>query len=332
MISFRYLAVFSTTYVLFSLLFLITSAYAEVDPIEPQIDYLSYKFSSADYPAKLIPMVSKIENTLSSTNPSKDALKSQIDLINSSFDNYSRGYHDELFFIKGYAEEKAGLHKEAIQSYTEALKKRARDPHILFRRAFNYKQIKKYESAIEDLNEAKWWLKQVNPAVDVLLAESFFGLNKPEKANKLLEVASLNRPDYLPAKRLLLNRKIKELRREGNTPHGEHLSNQIYTSLEQMSLLEPRNSKITKLYAEFALPKIDPVLDSLKYNDIETKLAGVVKSSELKDEAAVELYVNYLKKAGKLDVAKSTLKKALNINPNSDKLLDLEAILAIEDS
>ena len=289
--------------------------------------FLNHSISESNFPSKLKPLVKKLSAQLEDENA--DLEKTEANII-SEISQHPRGYHDELYYLLGLVREKAKDYDSAVEAYDNALERRARDPKLLIRKAISLKNSKDCKGAIETLNEARWWLTEASFEVELLLAECFFRLEQPKKAENLLNSAHLKNPNYLPIKNLLLETKIKKLERTPDPTRKSFLEAEIAILLEQINIIDPGNTKVTKLYSRSALRKIDPVMDSVKLSNIETKLSKIAQSTAYKDAEVVSLYLEALRKSGKHDLAKEVLDKGLTNTPESSLLLDASAQLAIE--
>ena len=154
---------------------------ATLEQQHPVHSFLDYSPDPADYPGPLSPLVKLIAeaNSLDQDKQKKTAQEKfagAIELAHQLLDKTPRGYHDSIYQLIGFAEEKSGLLDDAIKSYRTSLELRANNPIILFRHAYLLKRTGNCKEAVPEFQEVVWRTKENTHETLFFLAECLLNM------------------------------------------------------------------------------------------------------------------------------------------------------------
>ena len=300
---------------------------------------INYHPKSTDFPkviSSAIPSISNIELKPNLTqgelaDPSSDKrLNADIEATNVLLKKLSRGYRDELYFLRGLLHEARGDTDAALNDYKTSLTYRASNPVPLFRHAFLLKSKNNCKGAIPEFKEVRWRTIAAEHETLYLLAECQIAENDKESALKSLELAYAKNPEFTPAGKLLLELRGEILASAKDPAKKAQLEQETIQYLIKVTRQNPADKDSALQLARLLLKSGDPLLNPDKLQQAEALARKVVKDTGFKDEFAVRLLFDSQVKRRDLPNAEKTLRQGLKISPNSKILVEANEQLALE--
>ncbi len=301
----------------------------------PAHSFLDYSPDPADYPGPLNPLVKLIAeaNALDQNKQKKTAQEkfaAAIELARQLLNKTPRGYHDSIYQLMGFAEEKSGSLNDAIKSYRTSLELKANNPVILFRHAYLLKRTGNCKEAVPEFQEVVWRTKENMHEALFFLAECLLDIGNEEEALKLSQAAYQSNPLFLPVLHQLLAMREKLLSKEKNPEEKAKLENQIRADLAAIVKQDPEDRECSLKFGQSLLKDSDPLLNSDKLKQAESLAAHFAQISKFSDEQSVKLLFDAQIRQGKLNEADKTLQQGLSRIPDSAILKKAQTQLDIE--
>lgn len=242
----------------------------------------------------------------------------------------NRGYHDEIYQLIGFAQEKLGHIDDALKAYHKSLELRANNPVVIFRHAYLLKQKKQCNEAVPELREVLWRTKQNSHEALFLLADCLLETDQDAEALKLSQEAYKNNPMFLPVLRQLVSLRERQMAKEIDPAEKARIEAQIGLDLSVIVKQDPQDRDAALKYARLLLKQSDPLLNVDRLKEAEKLVLQLAEQSKFSDEQSVKLLFDTQIKQGRLGDAGQTLKQGLSVQPNSAALKNAEKQLEIE--
>ncbi len=242
----------------------------------------------------------------------------------------SRGYHDELYFLLGFAKEKLGDDAGAARAYDTSLKLKRTNVLVLFRHAYVLQRSGKCEAALPEFREVLWQTKAEAHEVLYLQGECLLKLNKPEEAEKAFQAARDKSNHYLPAIRRLVAAKQTLLAKTPDPKLRAQLEAQIAADLNVISQQNPEDRESGIQLITMLLRGADPLLAKQRLRQAEALAKRFAEGSGFTDVASVRLLFEAQRKQGDLAAAEQTLKRGLKARPTAAELQEAARQLDID--
>jgi tetratricopeptide (TPR) repeat protein len=242
----------------------------------------------------------------------------------------NRGYHDEIYQLVGFAQEKLGHVDEALKAYRKSLELRANNPVVIFRHAYLLKQNKRCSEAVPELREVLWRTKQNSHEALFLLAECLLETDQDAEALKLSQEAYKNNPLFPPVLRQLVSLRERQMAKEVDPAEKARIEAQIGLDLSTIVKQDPQDRDAALKYARLLLKQSDPLLNADRLKEAEGLAGQFAEQSKFADEQSVKVLFDAQIKQGQLSKAEQTLKQGLSAQPGSVLLKNAQRQLEIE--
>lgn len=296
----------------------------------------TYRPAASQFRPPLAPLVDSLGVALDArANNDKVAEKSPLERVvaagESLLDEQPRGYHAEILFLMGYAQELLGEKGKARQLYEKALKGNAKNSHLLFRHALLLKEAGKCLPALDEFNEVLWRAKE-SQSYEVLdlVSECNLQLDRKDEALRFAARAMKERSDYVPPIRrtILLQRELIEL--QDDSDQKSKLETQLIATLKILAALDPKDRENILLLAKTLIKTSDPITDRAQLQEAETFAKAAVEASNYTDAEAVRVYFDAEVRLRDTKKAEEILTKGLKKNPGAPILASAKRQLEIE--
>jgi tetratricopeptide (TPR) repeat protein len=265
-----------------------------------------------------------------SPNANKAKLQQVIAKIRGELNTEPRGYHDQLWFLLGLAQEKLGDNKSAISSYKNAYKLRGYNVLPLFRQAFLERKQNNTKKASTLFSELLWRTDKYRYEIFFQLAECDLAENNKEGAYRYLQRANVLNPNYVPALKELNKIKMDALPTMADPILKQTTKQTVVSNLNKIASQEPNDRESALALAKILLQESDPLLHQDKIARAESYIKNIVKKSDYKDEEAVKLLFDAQIKMRDLVAAENTANLGLAKLPNSAVLKEAKQQLEVE--
>ncbi|MCB0325854.1 MAG: hypothetical protein KDD69_19885, partial [Bdellovibrionales bacterium] len=215
----------------------------------------------------------------------------------------SRGYHDELYFLLGVAQQQLGQSADALASYERSLALRSNNQAARFRRAELLQQANRLAEADAEFRELLWAGEDEKHLVLYRLAQVLIAQGKGEEALKLSEQARQQSPGFVPVLRLLVDIRKRQLELAENPTEKAHLEAQIAADLAVISAQDPTDRDAGLALARFLLQDSDPLLNAQRLAEAEAIAQRLADASGFADGESVRVLFDAQVKRGKLSEA-----------------------------
>lgn len=242
----------------------------------------------------------------------------------------SRGYHDELYFLLGFAKEKLGDDAGAARAYDASLKLKRTNVLVLFRHAYVSQRAGKCDVALPEFREVLWQTKAEAHEVLFLQGECLLKLGKPEEAAKAFQAARDKNSHYTPAVRRLVAAKQELMTKTSDPKLRTALEAQIAADLGVISQQNPDDRESGLLLASMLLRGADPLLAKQRLRQAESLAKRFAEGSSFSDVKSVRLLFDAQRKQGDLAAAEQTLQRGLKVTPDARELKEASQQLAID--
>lgn len=299
---------------------------------------IDYRPEAKDFPKQLAAGIRDLQKGID-LKKNKKIKESQVQLsaavskTTTLLKTLSRGYHDELLLLRGYAQELQGQEEKALADYQRALTQRSGNPLVLIRKAVVLKRLKRCSDAVPVLEEVLWLTKTAQHEVLDLSAACQIELGNKDKAMTLLKQARALNPHYLP---LLL--RVVELQQEqlalDSLPAQKRnlLEAEITTDLWTITRLDPTNRDAALRLGKLLLKTSDPLINADRINEAGALAKRFAEQSSYKDSQIVRLLFDAQIQRRNVKGAKETLAKGLQAVPESQTLKEAQMQLELEDT
>jgi tetratricopeptide (TPR) repeat protein len=242
----------------------------------------------------------------------------------------NRGYHDEIYQLLGFAQEKLGHVDEALKAYRKSLELRANNPVVIFRHAYMLKQNKRCGEAVPEFREVLWRTKQNSHEALFMLAECLLETDQEAEALKLSQEAYKNNPLFLPVLRQLVSLRERQMAKETDPAEKARIETLIGSALSTIVKQDAQDRDSALKYARLLLKESDPLLNVDRLKEAENLVRQFAEQSKFGDEQSVKLLFDAQIKQGQLAQAEQTLKQGLSVQPGSILLKNAQRQLEIE--
>ena len=303
---------------------------AVLTPPKPP-SFVEYRPQTKQFQQALHPLVENINKAFAQGKQERAAaLKGIVEEIDQAIASKGRGYHDELFHLRGYAMERLEKADEAQAAYQKSLNLKANNPVALFRLATILKEKKACGQAIPLYKEVMWRSAINHHEAFFSIGECHLLLDEEEKGLAAIERAVQLNPIFLPAIHFIVDYKTKLLEEEISPIKQAVLEAEIASQLTLVRELEPNDREAGFALARLLLRQSDPLLNATRLVEAEAIANQFADSSDYDDADAVRLLFDVRLKRGNLEQAESALQRGLQKNPQATRLLEAQRQLAIQ--
>lgn len=264
------------------------------------------------------------------TAEAKASYQQAVQAATALISSLSRGYHDELYFLLGFAKEKLGDDVGAARAYDASLKLKRTNVLVLFRHAYVSQRAGNCERALPEFREVLWQTKAEAHEVLFLQGECLLKLGKPEEAAKAYQAARDKNSRYTPAVRRLVAAKQELITKTADPKLRAALEAQIAADLSVISQNNPEDRESGLLLASMLLRGADPLLAKQRLRQAESLAKRFAESSSFTDVKSVRLLFDAQRKQGDLAAAEQTLQRGLKASPSARELKEASEQLAID--
>lgn len=303
------------------------SAEAEKAPRIRQ-SLLDYQPSATQFQPALTSLVEQMQSGCSSAQ--KTSCSKIISLIRKKRAVLSRGYHDELWFLEGFAQEQLGEQKKALSAYESSLKLGIGNPKTIFRKALVLESLSRFDDAIKTMREFLWISTTNQYEAKFVIGRSLCALKLCDKGLLEVEAALASHPRFISALQFLVDKKREKLERLKDPTKKAELEAQIATDLFHLVQLQPHNREATLSLARYSMLHSDPLVHAHKLNEAERMTRRLVDGSGYKDSEAVRLLFDIHLRRGKTQAASAVLSKGLEVAPKAKPLQAAKRQLEIQ--
>ena len=242
----------------------------------------------------------------------------------------ARGYHDELYFLLGFAREKLEDYSGAARAFEASLKLKRTNVLVLFRHAYVLQRSGKCEAALPEFREVLWQTRAEAHEVLYLQGECQLALGKAEDAVKSFEAARVRNSHFVPAVRRLVAARQELITTTTDPKLRTELERQISSDLSVISQQNPEDRDSSLQLAGMLLRGADPLLSKQRLKQAESLAKRFAESSAFADVKSVRLLFEAQRKQGDLAAAEQTLKRGLKASPEATELREAALQLDID--
>ena len=282
---------------------------------------INYVPSQENFPKELHQVVSSHQEQ----NHQK-ALK-QVDTLLSSL---ARGFHDELYLLKGLSHEQLKENDLAQKAYQESLKLRWNNEIARFRLATMLKQTKGCKNALPHYKELLWQNKVYQHEVLYAISECLLDIGQDDQAVAMMEKAYQKNPAYLPVLEKVVATRQKLLNETADPQEQSIIRAQLFNDLQTITRTDKNNKEAALKLANMLTEQSDPLSNPQAIQQAEALASKFAKQSNFKDPEAVRALFNTQVKKQDFEAAEKTLKEGLERSPKAEVLLQASQQLDIE--
>jgi len=299
--------------------------------------FIDYRPKSSQYPESLRSVAGAIEsgdefNSSGKKEEAQASYRHAVELADKTDNRVNRSIEDQLWFLRGFAQENLGQEQKAEQSYDRALKIRPNNLLARFRHALLLKQGNKCEKALPEFQEIEWAVKDLSYEMNFLQGECLMSLSRDEEGVKQFQRAYKKRPSFMPVVKRLLAVHQDMLAKASSPAERSTLESQISAELNAVTKSVPGDRDASIALATMLLDVKDPILEKTKLDQAEALAKKGAEASSYRDDVFVRLLAESQLKKGMLDEAETVIKKGLKEKPNSSELAVAKKQLEIERS
>lgn len=296
--------------------------------------FLNYRPNADDFQKEIRPAIDQLKAGYAisdANNPSRqEKFRSAQDVISKLIESLPRGYRDELYFLRGLADEELYQSVEAINDYTTSLTLRGSNSIALFRRAALFEKDKNLTDAVVGYREVIWRTHGSSYEALYALGNCYQELGDKIKAVRAWEKAYLINASYTPLLRQIITLR-KQMIDEAKTPEDKaKYQQQLYVSMQQLNAADPNDPEAALIYAQMLVDHADRLVNRNNMQHAEQIARGISEKSGYKNSAAVRLLATTLIKQQKFDESATVLTKGLKAKPNEPTLLSAQQQLQVE--
>jgi len=292
------------------------------EPGPEHISYLDYVPKPSSFQPVLQPVASLLEEGVGfeRAKQKKQALEkfqAAVELAERLLRQTSRGYHDELLLLLGFAYDKLGRMEQAIQAYKQSLELRSNNPLVLFRHAYALRRKGLCAQAVPELREFLWRTKDGSHEALFVIAECLLETGQEEEGLKLSQEAYQNNPLFLPVLRQLVTLREKQITKTSDPAEKARLENSLIADLNSIVKQAPDDREASLKLARLLIKQGDPLLSNELLKQAESLSLRFAQESKYTDELGVRTLFDAQIRQGALVEAEKTIDMALSAVPDS---------------